>query len=80
MTQLDLLAECVVPKSGTQCYELLRAMQDGKRLTIWNAMQDHGCGALHQRMKDLREMGWPIRRRMLKTNGGAGVAEFWMES
>ena len=70
--------EVRVPEKGTQCYELLMAMKNGKRLTIWNAMIDHGCGALHQRMKDLRDMGWPIQRRLIKTNGSAPVAEFWL--
>lgn len=79
MTQLELIAEVRMPEKGTQCYELLMAMKEGKRLTIWNAMVEHHCGALHQRMKDLRDMGWPIQRQLIKTNGGAPVAEFWLE-
>lgn len=75
MTQLDLLAPCRVPQRGTQAYELLMAMQAGKRLTIWNAMMDHHCGALHQRMNDLKALGWPIRRRLITVNGKQ-VAEF----
>lgn len=78
MTQaeLELVAPCRVPKEGTQHHKLLRAMQAGVRLTIWNAMNDYGCGALHQRIKELREAGWPIQRRVLP---GTNVAEFWME-
>lgn len=52
-------------------------MQAGKRLTIWNAMMDHRCGALHQRMNDLKDLGWPIQRRLIKVNGKQ-VAEFWL--
>lgn len=77
--QLELLNPCRLPDRGTQCYELLMAMKSGARLTIWNAMQEHACGALHQRMKDLRDMGWPIRRQIVKTAGGAKVAEFWLD-
>jgi hypothetical protein len=76
--QLELLSPVRVPEKGTQCFELLSAMREGKRLTIWNAMQEYGCGALHQRMKDLRDLGWPIQRRIVKTQGGANVAEFWL--
>ena len=76
---LELEPRCRMPKNGSQCYELLMAMKLGKRLTIWNAMQEHGCGALHQRIKELKDMGWPILRREVRSDGGAKVAEFWME-
>ena len=75
MTQLDLLAPCRLPQRGTQAYELLMAMQAGKRLTIWNAMVEHGVGALHQRIGDLRRLGWPIKRQEIEINGKY-VAEF----
>lgn len=68
-----------VPTKGSQCYRLLKAMQEGERLTIWNAMVDYGCGALHQRMNELRSMGWPIQRREV-TKQGKRVAEFFMGS
>lgn len=74
--QLDT-PRCKVPENGSQCYTLLSAMQNGVRLTIWNAMTVYHCGALHQRMKDLRDMGWPVKRQVIKANG-AKVAEFWL--
>ena len=74
--QLELL--CRLPKEGTQHHKLLMAMKNGVRLTIWNAMTEYGCGALHQRIKELKERGWPVMRRM-KDVGGTHVAEFWME-
>lgn len=67
-----------VPSAETQCGKLLRAMQRGERLTIWNAMMDYGVGALHQRMKELRDSGWPVKRQEITVNGKR-VAEFWME-
>lgn len=75
MTQLDLLTPCRVPERGTQCHTLLMAMQAGKKLTIWNAMVELGVGALHQRIRDLRDMGWPIKREEITINGKR-VAEF----
>lgn len=78
MTQLELMP-VRVPRQDTQHYALLQAMQEGVRLTIWNAMVDYGCGALHQRIKELRDMGWPIKRQMV-TKNGKQVAEFWMET
>lgn len=75
MTQLDLLASCRVPPKGSQCYKLLEAMQAGKKLTIWNAMVELGVGALHQRIGDLRDLGWPIKRQEVVKNGKR-VAEF----
>lgn len=73
--QLELIR---VPEAGTQCGDLLRAMHKGVRLTIWNAMTEYGCGALHQRMNELKAMGWPVQRREIKVNGKR-VAEFWIE-
>jgi hypothetical protein len=78
--QLDLVLQpVVVPKKGTQCGDLLRAMQEGVRLTIWNAMTEYGCGALHQRIGELKDMGWPVKRDEI-TQNGKRYAVFWMES
>jgi hypothetical protein len=75
---MDLVMDVVkVPAASTQCGKLLRAMQRGVRLTIWNAMTEYGVGALHQRCNELRSMGWPIQRREIVTNGKR-VAEFFM--
>lgn len=77
MTQLELMP-VTVPKRGTQAYELLMAMKEGVRLTIWNAMTVYRCGALHQRIGDLRDMGWPVNRREINCDG-TRVAEFWLD-
>lgn len=61
MTQIDLLPVCKVPERGTQCYELLMALQQGAKLTVAKALTEHGVYALSQRMGDLRREGWPIR-------------------
>lgn len=63
---------------GGQKLKLLRAMQNGVRLTIYNAMVDYGCGALHQRIGELKQDGWPILRGMRRV-GTTTVAEFYMD-
>lgn len=79
MTQLDLLTECKLPERGTQCYELLMAMQRGARLTVAKALTQYGVYALSQRVGDLkRKYGWPIKSRMVNV-GSATVSEYWLE-
>jgi hypothetical protein len=76
MTQLDLLVETRMPERGTQCYELLMAMQRGARLTVAKALIEHGVYALSQRMGDLRDdYGWPIRSRFV-----GKFKEYWLET
>lgn len=80
MTQAELELEPRVrmPERGTQCYELLLAMQAGARLTVKVALERHGVYALSQRIGDLkRRYGWPIQSRMVNV-GTATVAEYWL--
>ncbi len=78
MTQLDLISPCRVPERGTQCYELLMAMQQGVRLTVAKALSEYGCYALSQRVGDLkRRYGWPIQSRKIDV-GTAHVSEYWL--
>lgn len=79
MTQLDLLSPCRVPERGTQNFELLTAMKNGKRLTVAIALTEHGCYALSQRVGELKRMGWPIQSRTITVAGGARVSEYWMD-
>lgn len=79
MTQLELMSPCRVPPRGTQCYELLMALQTGVRLTVAKALREHACYALSQRMGDLRtKFGWPVQSRFIETDGGAMVKEYWL--
>lgn len=77
MTQMDLLVR--TPNRGTQHYELLMAMKQGERLTVGKALNQYGVYALSQRVGELRKMGWPILSRMIEANGGARIAEYWLE-
>lgn len=76
MMQLEL-APVRTPNRGTQHYELLIAMQAGKRLTVAKALTEHGVYALSQRIGELKRMGWPIKSRMIDV-GRARVAEYWL--
>jgi hypothetical protein len=79
VTQLELITHCQVPPRGTQCYELLMAMQRGVRLTVAKALTEYGVYALSQRVGDLkRKYGWPIKSRMVNV-GSATVSEYWLE-
>lgn len=72
------VAECRLPKKGTQHWTLLLALQAGERLTVAKALTEYGCYALSQRMGELKKMGWPIRSRTIETQGGARVSEYWL--
>ena len=76
MTQMPLLVECRVPeKKDGQLYELLMALQQGARLTVAKALNEHGVYALSQRMGDLRrEYGWPIQSRF-----AGKYKEYWLD-
>lgn len=77
--QLELMP-CRVPVRGTQAYEILMALQDGKRLTVAKALTEHGVYALSQRIGELKRMGWPISSRTIETAGGARVSEYWLDN
>lgn len=81
MTQLDLIADCIVPPKDSQCYKLLLAYQRGERLTVGSALSKYGVYALSQRNGDLRRRyGWPIQSRTVRTAGGADISEYWIDA
>ena len=81
MTQADLCFEAPVriPPKGSQCYEILAALQMGKRLTVATALTEHAVYALSQRIGELKRMGWPIHSRTVTTPGGARVSEYFLD-
>lgn len=64
--------------SQTQLLKILEALQDGHRLTVASALSDLGVYALSQRIGELRRMGWPIDRVMVRTRSGATVAQYFI--
>ena len=62
-------------ESQNQLRDILRELQHGRRLTVAVALSELGVYALSQRIGELRRLGWPIERVMVRTRGGATVAE-----
>lgn len=78
--QIEADLFCRIPPKGSQCYELLMAMQQGARLTVKLALERHGVYALSQRIGELkREYGWPIRSRTIEVGPRSHVSEYWLE-
>lgn len=72
---------CQVPEPDTHPYVLLRAMQDGMRVTIKNA-PTLGIGALSQEIGRLKhKYGWEplIRSQRVTTVTGSRISEYWLE-
>lgn len=81
MTQTDFFPTYRIPDKGTQCRALLDAMQRGERLTVAVALSRYGVYALSQRCGELRnKLHWPIKSKMVETEGGARVACYWLEA
>lgn len=81
MTQLDLLEPRTrLPEQGSQCYELLMALQAGEKLTTMEAFEKFGITTISQRMGELRrKYGWPIKREAKKVGPRTYVAEYRLE-
>lgn len=79
--QLDLLEpRCKVPKHGSQCYELLVALQNGDRLTTLEAFARFRITTISQRMGDLRrKYGWPIKSVDKEISPTTTVSEYFLE-
>ena len=70
---------CRVPENGTQCRTLLNALQRGEKLRPLDSALKYGCLSLSQRVGDLkRKYGWPVQSRMVETETGKHVAEYWL--
>ena len=65
-------------ESQHQLRDILRELQTGRRLTVAVALSELGVYALSQRIGELRRLGWPIDRTMIRTRGGATVAEYYL--
>ena len=64
--------------SQIQLLSILGELQRGRRLTVAVALAELGVYALSQRIGELRRMGWPIDRIMIRASGGATVAQYSM--
>jgi len=78
MTQLDLYQPCRLPEDG-QLLTLLKAMKERPVTMLYAATHLRIAGGFSRRICDLREMGWPVKDRWVKTEDGVRYKEFWVE-
>ena len=67
----------------TQCDRILQYIEDFGSITQLQAIADLGCMRLASRVSDLKQMGHPIRRRMVAGKNRYGekttYAEYYIE-
>ena len=67
----------------TQCQEILNHLRNSGPITGADAYRLYGCMRLPARVSDLRDEGWPIKRRMVVVVNRKGervhCAEYYME-
>ena len=64
----------------SQRNEILKALQQGDRLTAIDALNRFGCFRLSARIGELIEDGLPIESRMVTLDNGKSVAEYRLET
>ena len=55
---------------------LLNALQNGEKLTTFDALMNYNVMALSQRMTELQRAGYPIESKMIDTHSGKRVAQY----
>ena len=64
----------------TQTEAILSDLEQGKRITPLDALEDYGCFRLGARIWELRhDFGKSISRDMITTPTGKRVAQYYME-
>lgn len=58
---------------------ILKYLQKGKKLTSLQALNKFGCFRLASRISELKQMGYPIRKEMVKKNNKSW-AKYWIEA
>ena len=60
----------------SQTKDILNWLQTGASLDAMQALTEFGCFRLAARIKDIREMGVPVRTATVKTPNGKSVAQY----
>lgn len=68
------------PKTRTQCERIKYHLLSGREITQLEAFNRYACFRLGARIHDLRKEGMDIKKRMVKTPGGAYVASYFLEA
>ena len=66
-------------KTSTQKKCILEYLQTGKTLTPLEALDKFGCFRLGARIHELREEGENVMKEMVRTPGGAMVAQYSLD-
>jgi hypothetical protein len=61
-------------EADTQCAEILNHLRSGKSITQRQASRGYGIDRLGARIYDLRRLGHPINREMVKVRARSGRA------
>jgi len=64
----------------SQSDDILKALQHGERLTPLDALTQYNCMRLASRISDLKQKGYTIHTRTIKTPSGKSVSEYWMDA
>ena len=65
-------------QSQTQCAMILAHLQKGYSLTGLQALDMFGCMRLPSRVNDLKNRGYNIQKRMIVTDSGKRVADYFI--
>ncbi len=63
-------------KRQVQTKSILKALQDGDKLTPLDALHRFDCFRLGARIYDLKKAGHPIQSKIVAIEGGKRVAEY----
>jgi predicted amidohydrolase len=64
----------------SQTEVILAALRGGERLTQLDAISRFGCTRLAARIHELREQGYAVQTRTIKTRTGKRIAEYSMKA
>ncbi len=62
-------------KPGGQCFQILEYLKAGNTITPFEALQKFGTLALHSRIAELRDAGWPVKTKLVRM-GDKEVGEY----
>ena len=64
--------------SASQANRILAYMQDGHRITGMEALDLCGCWRLPARIADIKKKGISVQSRMVVTESGKKVKQYWI--
>ncbi|WP_294964164.1 helix-turn-helix domain-containing protein [uncultured Gilliamella sp.] len=65
-------------KKQNQCLSILQHLQSGRTINPLQALNQYSCFRLAARIYDLKQSGYLIDKRMIKTENGKKLAQYSM--